>query len=357
MTKVLQTLVLVCAPFLLLANMASPYRGGSGVNEALTSLDIDIVSEQIQVRILDKYRVQYRVAYNVRSDREGRQVPLVFDTKQSEYRGFDMEFKVWVDGREVEVGSLSDQNDTVKAFADSLNRFFNTVDDRWNLYNRYRYFEVDLSAGEHTIEVQYLAEAQISTWGMVKEYAFIYNLEPAHRWRSFGQLDVEVDASAFPHSVDVEFDSTVRVDSIARWHFDSLPQDEFVIRYNPPIGTLAKVLIWIDPAGLTFLFSLLLMWWHWKAMRSYRGRYPYRRFSWVMLVGSFALMLVVSIAILLFTELTDWVIGDEASGRHGYIILFVIMIYILFQPLYLLVALGMDFVAKRNAQRKRAMED
>ena len=82
-----------------LANMASPVYPGSYPMSVVSSKDMDILNEDIHIRI-DKYfkRAFYQVEYTVQSDQEGFQIPLLFYAK--DYFG---KFKVWVDGKEVEL--------------------------------------------------------------------------------------------------------------------------------------------------------------------------------------------------------------------------------------------------------------
>ncbi|MFG5858376.1 MAG: hypothetical protein ACLTWE_06240 [Dysgonomonas mossii] len=62
------------------ANMASPWIGGNPMSEAYSSKDIDILHESLHVRIIDFYTAKYTVIYTIKSDRAGKQIPLIFDT-------------------------------------------------------------------------------------------------------------------------------------------------------------------------------------------------------------------------------------------------------------------------------------
>lgn len=62
------------------ANMASPISDGTTVSTAYSSKDIDILSENINIKI-DKgfHQADYDVTYEVYSAEKGYRIPLVFE--------------------------------------------------------------------------------------------------------------------------------------------------------------------------------------------------------------------------------------------------------------------------------------
>jgi hypothetical protein len=66
-----------------------------------------------------------------------------------------------------------------------------------------------------------------------------------------------------------------------------------------------------------------------------------------VIVGSLLLPLVGLIAYITTPYFIDWLIGEAASGRHGYVFL-VIFLYPVIMPLYWLSMVGVDWYFKRQ---------
>ncbi len=234
------------------ANMASPYRDGTKVASAFTSSEIEILKERINVTLnKESATAKYVVEYFIKTDKEGKQIPLLFYA--SEYKG---DFKVWIDGKETAVQKIPDSytGKTFEGFSKSYNN--NDIDNaevaiRWRenssvIYklNELKYFEVDLAKGEHTIRVEYVANVWENRSNWVKEYSYRYSLSPAKYWKSFGTLEITLDARGFGEELKTNLgkQESGNQDS-AVWKFDKLPADVFEISYVPKISSTAGLLI------------------------------------------------------------------------------------------------------------------
>ncbi len=234
--------------------MASPVSEGTFSSSAFSSRDINILNEKIHVTIDKDFKTAiYKIEYFLNTETEGRQIPLLFHALDS-----TGEFKIWVDGIEVNVLAIPLQyltvaNSPFAKFTDiflplSNNDESETVTIYWTensgfVYqlNNLKYFETDLTKGNHTIRVEYIAKVWLDVSDWVKEYSFRYSLSPAKFWKSFGSLEVVVDASQFHQSITTNFSQPAsgKLGSVATWNFDKLPANYFQINYVPAVSSLA----------------------------------------------------------------------------------------------------------------------
>ena len=339
------------------ANMASPYREGTKVSSAFSSSDIDILKEKIVVSFSrENSDAYYVVEYTIKTDSEGKQIPLLFYA--ADYKG---DFKVWVDGREVTVQKIPDSY-TAGTFDSFSKSFYSNNNNnpevaiRWrenssNIYklNDLKYFEVDLSKGEHTIRVEYTAAIWENRSNWIKEYGYRYSLSPAKHWKSFGTLEISVNANGFGEDIKTNLGQLAsgRLDSVAVWKFDKLPADVFEITYTPKVSLFASFLLSLEPFGLAMIVGLGLLIIHLFLMWRYRRSHPDKRFSWVMIVGSLIVPAIILFYYVYSFEIIDNAIGAHASRYHGYNFL-VVLIYPVLMPVYLIVMWLLDIVMKKR---------
>ncbi|MFA7359595.1 MAG: hypothetical protein WC139_01025 [Candidatus Kapaibacterium sp.] len=339
------------------ANMASPYREGTKVASAFTSSDIDILQEKINVILNKEYSsAGYIIEYKIRTDKEGNQIPLLFYA--ADYKD---DFKVWVDGREVTVQKIPDSY-TAGTFDGFSKSFYSNNNNnpevaiRWKensstIYklNDLKYFEVDLSKGEHTIRVEYTAAIWENRSNWIKEYGYRYSLSPAKHWKSFGTLEISVNANGFGEDIKTNLGQPAggRLDSVAVWKFDKLPADVFDITYTPKISSFANILLALEPSGLATIVGLGLLIIHLFLMWRYRRNNPEKRFSWVMIVGSLIIPAIILFYYVYSFEIIDNAIGVHASRYHGYNFL-VFLIYPVLMPVYLIIMWLLDVVMKKR---------
>jgi len=313
--------------------MASAIREGTFSSSAISSRNIDIVKEKINLKIADDFRTAfYQVEYFIRADTNGRQIPLLFHAQ--DYKG---DFKVWVDNQEVKLLTIpSEYEITANSHFEKFSSYFSqpseegkpeTVVIYWQknqglVYNLsdLKYFEADLTKGEHLIRVEYTASVWTDVSDWVKEYSFRYSLSPAKYWKSFGSLEISLDASDFKYAIKTNLGNQTKgqLDSIAVWNFSKLPDDFFEISYKPKISAFARTMIAVGPSGLTIIFTLLIFFLHFIAIKKYRHIRPKKKYSWAVIVGSIILPFFVLISYILSFGIIDSMIGKEAGNHHGY---------------------------------------
>lgn len=342
--------------------MASPIREGTSTSTAFSSRDINIAKEIIHLKIDNDFNTaKYVIEYFIKTDIAGKQVPLLFYAKD-----YNENFKVWVDDVETEILDIpAEYTDTKKEPFQSFSNSFSTpayehatptVTIYWqkNYGNNYeinelKYFEPNLSKGEHKIRVEYEAEAWTDVSDWIKEYSFRYSLSPAKYWKSFGTLEITVDAVSCKSSINTNLGKPTngKLDSIAFWKFDTLPADFIIVSHIPKISQLAELLIAIDPFGLTILFAIILIVLHFFSIKKYRKNNPSKKYSLVVIIGSLVIPFIVLFFYVMSYGIIDNVIGVEAGRRHGYTFL-VIIFYPILLVIYWLIMWLIDRKIKAN---------
>lgn len=344
------TIILFLIGVLSYANMASPIREGTFSSSAFSSRNIDIIKERIHLKIDKNFEIaSYEIEYFIKAETEGNQIPLLFLALDF---NDEREFKVWVDNCEVSVLNVPEEyKSTAKSPFQNFSNYFGSPDqsggtETTTIYwqenvgyvyelNELKYFEANLSKGEHVIRIEYTAFAwtNISDW--VKEYSFRYSLFPAKEWKSFGSLEIILDASAVNSDLTTNLGQLTkgRLDSIAVWNFSKLPANYFEITIQPKVSRFASIMIAIGPFGLTSIIAFLLVLLHYFAIKQYRKKAPSIKYSWIVIVGGIFIPLIALIGYVNTYSLIDYSIGIEAGRYHGYTFL-VLLLYPLIFPIY-----------------------
>ena len=349
MLKSLIITIFFFAGNLCLANMASPIQRESYPMSAVSSKDMDILNENIHIRI-DKYfqRAFYKVEYTIQSDREGFQIPLLFHA-----RDFLKNFKVWLDGKEVELKEFDyKEQDTSskfdhflssreKNFRGNLIQAITIIHDE-NYHRQFplsdfQYFEVDLSKGIHKISVEYIGKSWKDNSGWVREYSFRYFLAPAKEWKSFHELNLSIDASAFNQSIHSNLGppDSGSWKGTAHWKFSKIPSDYIQITFSPKATGFAKFLIDLGPLVIAIIFILTILIIHVSLIWFSRKKELDLSARWIVIAGSIIFPLFILMSFGFAYLVIDYVIGAYADGHHagGYAFL-AIYLYIFLMPLY-----------------------
>jgi len=329
--------------------MASPIWEGTYGSNAFSSRDIDIIREKLSVTIDKDFKTaSYLIEYFIKADSSGKQIPLLFHAK--DYLGY---FHVWVDGKEIELKDIP--REYLDSSNSSFSKFASSFEIRWNEHesNSYslsdlKYFETDLTKGEHEIRVEYVASVWTDTHGWLKEYSFVYSLSPAKNWRSFGSLEITLKAKDFgkPLTTNLGQPTTGKLGTTAIWKFDKLPSDYFEITYKPTMTSISKTLIEIGPFGLTVIIGLIISLLHFLSIKQFRKKEPTGK-SWVLIVGSIVNPFLILISYMVSFGIIDTSIGTDAGGYHGYTF-FVILLYPILTPVYWILMWLADKLFKKN---------
>ncbi len=331
------------------ANMASPYIVGSSPATAFSSRDVDILSENLHIRIsADHQSAKYTVEYTVKSDVAGIQIPLLFLAE-----GYADSFQVWVDGQPVQLASIPRQ---YTKFAGSPYAAFGAAKDGETDYlsedqvhiswektsgSFYRlrdlkYFQTDLPKGVHKIRVVYTARPWSNRSNWVKSSEFRYSLSPAKHWRSFGSLQITVEQEGLPQTLTGKFGGGAeKWNSPAKtFSFTKLPAEAIWVSSTPAVSALAAFFVALEPFGICLFFvAPLLIFGHLRAIRNYRKAHPQKKFSPVLIWGNLLLPLLGIVLFIASFSFIDWLVGPAAGGMHGYTVL-TIFLYPFIMPFY-----------------------
>lgn len=355
-----------CFLFLLIfnfsfANMASPIIEGSKNASAFSSKNVTILHENIIVHISQDFKTaKYTIEYYVKSDLVGGQIPLLFLAKD-----YKDNFNVWLDGKLVKIKDIPNYiiNPENNQFADFANSFAEKIDENkyisitWqrnntNLYNLddLKYFEADLTKGEHKIKVEYSANVWIdksNEW--VNEYSFRYSLAPAKFWKSFGNLDITVFQDGTIKPLRTNLGSPIEGDfgKVSTWKFNKLPSENFNIIYKPNISQTAKALISLDPFGIMILVGIVLMLFHIAINFWYRKKIITKKVTWVVILGSFVVPYLMLHSFFISYDIIDNIIGADASKRHGYYFL-ILFVYPILVTIYMTIMWIIDVLIRRK---------
>ena len=355
-------LLCLLIPLPLWANMASPITEGSLGASPFISEYVDIVKENIHIRLDSAFQTaQFDIEYHIVAQDSGTQIPLLFYA--SEISG---ELTVQLDGQTIELQEIPDRYDSLAntPFQD-FGYFFKPGYDSTMSFemmeeegrgfeifmNQFRYFETDISKGEHLIQVQYPADAWEDRGTWIIEKSFRYALSPAKYWKSYSNLSITLDATActLPLQSNLGEPPVGVIDSIASWNFGEMPLEVLEIIYLPEISNFTQSLIDFGPEKLfvvcSVIFFLLHLWWVW----SWRKKNPERKWSWVAIVGAIVFPILLFTVPVLFTSLIDSLIGEGASGQRGYVYFFFItLVFPLVIPSYLMFMLFVDWMIKNR---------
>lgn len=369
------------------ANMASPtLQEGQTFATAYASQEIDVLSEQLTIDIDDDFRnAHYQVLYEIAipakifeqsKSVDSAFVPLIFEVMDREHSNFS----VSIDGQPVATKTVIDYMNN-----DINNDTNNDMTIDWSLFNlddyqqskpqqskhpqskpqsadgdsdfgsHLQYFQLDLSklnnqnnSQTHRISVNYTAQAEILKFGWTGEYRFQYSLSPARGWKSFNELNIAIkvpknasltinlsnvadvkNANNAGVDTDTDTDTDRYVDGdgdgegdkrILRWQFNNIPADYIDITIEPTANLLAQLMIKISPFGF-FIISLLL-----GALAHLALVISVNNLSkWVRYLGYIIVPLIAVFVWIWSYGVIDWVIGDLATGYHGYIGLYIVV--------------------------------
>ena len=315
------------------ANMASPIWSGTMSGSAISSKDINILSEKIVVKIDESFRTaKFVVEYNIHSDFSGEQIPLLFFAK-----GYEGRFSVWMDDEIVDVYDITDkfvEDSGLAGFSELLEKGEHDITIYWtkgagSFYNisEIKYFATDIERGNHKIRVEYIAGVWANVSGWIKEFSFRYSLSPAKYWKSFGSLEiiVEQEGAVKPILTNLGEPNEKEIKSKNTWFFNELPDEYIEISYIPTPNKLAKILISITPLGISIIVTILLCMIHFFATLRYRQKNRTKNYSLVVVIGSVFIPFLSLLSFVCSFNLIDYVIGEDAGRYHGYV--FLIFIY------------------------------
>jgi hypothetical protein len=346
--------IFLCYTIILNANMASPInRGTLGANPFLNNY-VTITTENLYIKIDESFKyAEFDIEYIINAEKDGINIPLLFYA--SEYYG---NFKVSIDDKPISLKEYHIENTKLTNFeylysTNNANTFivnntFNNGESEPIRLEDFLYFETNISKGKHSIKVSYKA----STWNYkhrrLNESSFRYALSPAKQWKSFGTLNITVDASLCNEVISTNLGNPQegKINTISTYHFNKLPTDIIIINLEPKLSTFVKLLLKINYFNLALLLMLPLVFIHYKLIKKYRLYSLNTKLSAIAIIGGLLLPILFIFVMILSSFLIDYFLGDYASGREGYGVFYSFMLLPKFVLIYLTLSLITDFITK-----------
>jgi len=323
-------------------NMASPIQPGTKSSSAFTNQHVEILKETINIEIGSDFKeAKYNIRYKINALKSGYLIPIIFQAED-----YKEGFKISIDGIEINQEKLPTKFQSLSvSFKDYeyINTKHQEVKIHWtetetlieNLKDLI-FFELDLTQGEHTIDIEYVSTPWIDYSNWIKEYTFRYSLSPAKYWKKFGDLEVNINTLKFEKEITTNLNQAFEVSNkpIKSWKFDKIPQNTIVIKYVPEVSKLASIGMLIGPHMIAFFFGILLLLFHAKWIQRNRKKSK-SKYSKIVIIGALLFPFILFVIWINTYELIDILIGENASRRHGYLFLvlllspFVILIHLI----------------------------
>lgn len=325
------------------ANMAAPFVEGTLSASPFVSQFVDITQENIHIEIgKDFKQATYSIKYHINANRSGTQIPLLFFASD-----YQKDFEVFIDEEAIDLLDVPDNFNRLEGRPISDFEYLFETDYKGSTTDRIslmtsatsgyslaltdlKYFEVDLPEGNHAISVRYIASAWTDLSGYINTYSFRYVLSPAAYWKSFGILNITIDASSFDGELTTNIGNSSHggLSEAESWRFDSIPVESLMITYVPQISTLARTLIWLSPAGIVLIILLFIGLINASFIIAHRKKNPDEKSNELV---TFSSLLSPFIILFLIASANDWIwkaIGEHASYYGGYGTLFGVVIFV-----------------------------
>ena len=353
--KKLQFITLCFIPILFGFNMASPIQEGTIGTQPFINEHVNITHENILIKIgEDFYFADYEIEYYIIAEEDGIKIPLLFYASDY-YGGFTVE----IDGKPIdlkEVNTLWDteDNEEFKDFSylyDTINKKIG--DESYETHrqinkNDLLYFDTDLSKGEHKIIVKYRATRWSEDSGWIKKSSFRYSLAPAKYWKSFGNLNITIDASSFEHDITTNLEkepSEGDINQIATWVFVGLPTDVLEIIYTPKVDKVSQAIIDFTPFNIALVLSSFLVVFQLFRMNRSRKDNSKRWISKAAILGGIVIpIFFISTTIGVGLLLENFI--EDPSGRANYGYLFLLFLMPLYGFGYLIISIIVDQILR-----------
>ncbi|WP_275154120.1 hypothetical protein [Elizabethkingia meningoseptica] len=335
-TKYFLFLFMLISCFQVYANMAKPFADGTKSSALFGSKDCKVLNEKISMTVVasDKieddpeiYRIRYKISYVISSEKEAS-LPLLFIGQRMKSAS-----SVLVNGKKISFPKIT--SETIAQFpfikgsqsgGDFYDIRFEDNNKVWGITpEEMIYFEASLQKGENNIIVEYEGSPQYNKYGLLRTFEIHYALYPSNYWKSFGPIEIDLQ---LPENMEVRDTNTGKLqkvpDNAYKINIDSVSTDNLNISFSKKLSFIGRVLLFIEPVGISAITLLIMVYFHIMWMRKRRRAFP-KKFNYTVLLGALIVSLVVSAVFIFANDLIIWVI-DEQGMKQGYILLAVLFI-------------------------------
>jgi hypothetical protein len=333
------------------ANMAKPYNDGSEHSVLFSSKAIDVLNENINIKIIqdDGYFARYQIKYELNSP-SAMSLPLLFIAAD-----LFNDPVVTINGQVLSITRL--KKNTTGAF-----KTFSFIEPYQDEYVRVHYeknesaivrvedlayFVTNLKQGRNTITVTYDAKPETNNFGFTRNLGLDYSLFPSKYWKSFGPIHIDLE---LPEKYKFEHASIGNpVKKSGRqlsWILKEIPTADLRIDLTPVLPLFSAILLFLDPLGVAALAFFVLVYFHIKRTRKHRT-FQTPGYNWSLAIGNLLIPPLVYAVYFGTYNLIDWTLGDLALGRHGYVLLLAFTLPV-FWVIYVLVMWLVDLHYKKK---------
>lgn len=317
------------------ANMANPYVNGTKNSLFISSKDVSVTKENIDIFLLkDIAEVAYTITYEIESD-TNTVLPLLFIASNYEH-----DFKVIINGdndedtkvlKKITGTEIKEEFSYLKVLDNEhVDVPFSKTETVTARMDDLIAFNASLRKGKNTIEVAYFALNSYNRHDWFKKPTIEYSLYPSKFWKSFGTISIKIhseqlfkiDSSnigkpmlTFKQSYNNEYS----------WQLKKITTDVMSIQVSPKISLLSKILIALDPIGIAIIILIILIIFHFKRIKKYAQTSP-DKINKPLWLGNILIPIIFIVVFLFSFSLIDWTLAESAGNFHGYIFMIILML-------------------------------
>lgn len=309
-------------PFLGFANMAKPWVDGSSHSVLFSESNCTVKNESIFISLFKAdygYGANYKIKYTIISDSD-QILPLAF-------LGIGLNDKkmVLVNNAPASITPV-EENAAAFSFLVKKDNYYEIKYSESETHaitlNELIYFQAKLKKGENTIYIEYSGDLEYNTYGFLKKYKLRYSLYPSKFWKSFGPIKVTMNLENNLEVNDSNIGKSTFESNSANWEISKINQEEMEITVTERISVISKILLFIEPIGLAFIFLILMAFLHFKLLKRRRIK-ANLKYNFYLPLGIIIVPLLFYVLYFLSYDLIDFSLRQESS-KHGYVFLYVV---------------------------------
>jgi len=177
------------------------------------------------------------------------------------------------------------------------------------------YFSANLEEGDNVIEVQYDAHLTYNTSGFIRNYDLEYSLAPSKFWKSFGPIEVSMVLDDHLEFKSSNLGDEKVENNTIKWTITPQNREDIKITISEKASFISKVLLFLDPFGISLIGLIAMFLIHLKLMRKFDKKY-------ILVLGIILVPILYYAIYFLSYNLIDFSLGKEYN-RHGYVFLYV----------------------------------
>lgn len=344
----------------------NPNLQGAMAARPFLAENIQVLSENLIITIDPGFEyASFDQSFQIKTFDSGNQIPFLL------YTGDLLDsLTVYVDGQKVVVKEINEVDNIRKSrFVGFAYQFENepNLEDSISWVEimgaenriesipaeRMSFFEANLSEGNHTIRITFSAPKAFKGDDWVGHSSFSYSLSPSQYWKSFGSLNLTIDASGFdsPITTNLRKPESGSLSGRAKWSLTSMETEVVSIDFTPEIKGTAQTLIAIGPFWMAQILGFFLVLTHLYFMYRWKRMHSKYRFSWYWLVGVVLTPLLYFGGWELCYEWIEYLLGDLSTGYRGDGA-FLLFLAIIVTPLYMGFTALVDYIMESKVKQK-----